>query len=116
MPGLDHGIERGIGMIVETVVVALFLSELVPALVQQGILPRGLFWWVVPVSIVSAVMVVDGSRYWSYGYLAGVCIGLIIAIPVFLDAGLLSALDLTIYGGLGVGAIALRVKIHSSDF
>lgn len=116
MPGLDHGIERGVGMIVETVVVALLLSELVPTLVEQGILPYGLFWWVVPVSIVSAVMVVDDSRYWSYGYLAGVCIGLIIAIPIFLDAGLLGIVDLLIYGGLGIGAIALRVKIHTSGF
>lgn len=52
-------------------------------------------------------MVVDDSRYWSYGYLAGVYIGLLIAIPVFLDAGLLSVLGLMIYSGLGIGAIAL---------
>ncbi len=33
MLGLDHGIERGVGLIV----------EIVPVLVQQGILPHGLF-------------------------------------------------------------------------
>lgn len=116
MPGLDHGIERGIEMIVETVIVAILLSEFVPALVEQGILPIGLFWWVIPTSIVSAVMVVDDSRYWSYGYLAGVCIGLFLTIPIFLDAGLLSILDLLIYGGIAIGAIVLRIKIHSSGF
>ena len=59
---------------------------------------------------------VDASRYWSWGYLAGVVIGIYLAIPVFLDAGLLNVLDVLIYGGLAIGAIGLRVKIHSSGF
>lgn len=116
MPGMDHGLERGFGMIVETVVVALLISELVPLLVEQGMLPSGIFWWVIPVSIVSAVMTVDASRYWSFGYLAGVCIGIYLAIPIFLEAGLLSPLDILIYGGLALTAVGLRVKIHSSGF
>lgn len=116
MPGMDHGLERGFGLIVETVVVALLISELVPLLVEQGMLPSDIFWWVIPVSIVSAVMTVDASRYWSFGYLAGVCIGIYLAIPIFLEAGLLGALDLLIYGGLALAAVGLRVKIHSSGF
>ena len=32
MPGIDHGLERGFAMIVETVVVALIISEVVPLL------------------------------------------------------------------------------------
>ncbi|MDS0296608.1 hypothetical protein [Halogeometricum luteum] len=116
MPGMDYGLERGFGMIVETVVVALLISELVPLLVEQGMLPSGIFWWVIPVSIVSAVMTVDASRYWSFGYLAGVCIGIYLAIPIFLEAGLLSTLDILIYGGLALAAVGLRVKIHSSGF
>lgn len=116
MPGIDHGLERGFAMIVETVVVALIISELVPLLVEQGVFPAGVFWWVIPASIVSAVLVVDASRYWSWGYLAGVVIGIYLAIPVFLGAGLLNVLDVLIYGGLAIGAIGLRVKIHSSGF
>jgi len=43
MPGPSHGLQRRFGMVVEAVIVALLLSELVPALVEQGILPPGLF-------------------------------------------------------------------------
>ncbi|WP_256948720.1 hypothetical protein [Halorubrum ezzemoulense] len=86
MPDMDHGLERGFGMIVETVIIALLIGELVPLLVEQGILPSGIFWWVIPVSIVSAIVTVDASRYWSFGYLAGVCIGIYLAIPIFLEA------------------------------
>lgn len=100
----------------ETAVVAIIIGEVVPLLVEQGLLPCGLFWWIIPVSIVSVVMTIDASRYWSWGYLGGVVIGIFIALPVFLDAGLLSLLDLLIYGGLAIGAIALRVRIHGSDF
>ena len=43
MPGIDHGLERGFAMIVETVVVALIISELVPLLAEQGVYPAGVF-------------------------------------------------------------------------
>lgn len=114
MPGSGHGLERGVGIITETAVIAIIISEVVPLLVEQGLLPRGLFWWVIPVSIVSVVLTIDASRYWSWGYLGGVVIGIFIALPIFLEAGLLSALDLVIYSGLAIGTIALRLKIHSS--
>ncbi len=116
MPGMDHGLNRGLSIIIETVIVAFIVGKLVPVFVEAGLLPRGLFWWIIPVSVVSAVMTVDDSRYWSYGYLAGVVIGILIALPIFIEAGLLSLLDLLIYGGLAVGAIVLRIKIHSSSF
>lgn len=116
MPNSGHGLERGFGIIVETAVVAIIIGEVVPLLVEQDLLPRGLFWWVIPISIVSVVMTIDASRYWSWGYLGGVVIGIFIALPIFLEAGLLSTLDLVIYGALALGAIALRVKIHSSGF
>lgn len=103
-------------MIAETVILALFIGKIVPVLVDAGLLPRGLFWWIIPASIFTAIMTVDASRYWSFGYLAGVCIGIFIALPIFLKARLLSPLDLLIYGGVAVGAVWLRVKIHSSRF
>jgi hypothetical protein len=114
MPNSGHGLERGVGIIAETAVVAIIIGEVVPLLMEQGLLPRGLFWWVIPVSIVSVVLTIDASRYWSWGYLGGVVIGIFIALPIFLEAGLLSALDLVIYSGLAIGAIVLRLKIHSS--
>jgi len=116
MPGFEHGYERGVGMIAETVAVALLIGKLVPILVEAGYLPSGLFWWIIPASIVSVVMTVDASRFWSFGYLAGVCIGIFIALPTFIKAGLLGPLDLLIYGGFAVGAVGLRVKIHSSSY
>lgn len=116
MPGADHGLNRGVSIVIETVIIALLIGKLVPAFVEAGLLPRGLFWWIIPASIVSVVMTIDDSRYWSYCYLAGVVIGIFIALPIFLEAGLLGPLNLLIYGGLAVGTIALRVKIHSSGF
>lgn len=116
MPGLEHGYQRGVGMIGQTVIVAVIIGKMVPVLVDAGILPPGLFSWVIILSIFTAVMTVDASRYWSFGYLAGVCIGISIALPIFIKAGILGALDLLIYGGVALGAVFLRVKIHSSDF
>lgn len=116
MPGLEHGYERGVGMIAQTVVVALLIGKLVPTLVESGYLPPGLFWWIIPASIVSVVMTVDASRYWSFGYLAGVCIGIFIALPIFIKAGLLGPFDLLLYSGLAIAAVGLRVKIHSPSF
>ncbi|WP_224447017.1 hypothetical protein [Haloprofundus salilacus] len=103
-------------MIAQTVIVAVLIGKGVPILVEAGLLPRGLFWWVIPASIFSAVMTVDASRFWSFGYLAGVVIGIAIALPLFIRAGFLGPLDLLIYGGVAVGAVGLRVKIHSSSF
>lgn len=84
MPRIEHGLNRGLSILVETVIVAFIVGKLVPAFVEAGLLPRGLFWWIIPASIISAVTTVDDSRYWSYGYLAGVVIGIFIALPIFL--------------------------------
>lgn len=116
MPGADHGLKRGVGMIAETVILAIFIGKIVPVLVDVGLLPQGLFWWVIPASIFTAVMTIDASRYWSFGYLAGVSIGIFIALPIFIEAGLLSFFDLLIYGGIAVGSILLKASIHSSSF
>mgnify|MGYP006277260655 CR=1 FL=1 len=116
MPGAEHGFERGFGIIVETAIVAIIIGKVVPAFVDAGLLPQGLFWWIIPASIFSAIMTIDASRYWSFGYLAGVCIGIFIALPVFQGAGLLTTLDLIIYLGVAVGAIILRINIHRSGF
>lgn len=116
MPGLGHGWERGIKMVVGAVIGAVILGEIIPLIVDQGLIPSWLFWLVFPASISSAILIVDASRYWSFGYLAGVVLGIFFALPIFLDAGLLGPLDLLIYGGVAVGSVALRVKIHNSSF
>lgn len=116
MPGFEHGSQRALRMVIETAVLAILIGKIVPALVDTGYLPRGLFWWIIPVSIITAIITVDKSRYWSFSYLAGVCIGIFIALPIFLKAGLLGPLDLLIFGGVAASTIGLRVKIHSSRF
>lgn len=113
---MDHGIKRGFGMVVQAAVVGVIIAEVVPMLVEQGILPRGLFWWVIPLSIISAISTIDISRWWSFGYLGGVVLGIFFGLPIFMDAGLLSPLDVLVYTGIAVGAVALRVHIHTSGF
>lgn len=116
MPKFEHGWQRGLGIIVQGLIIAIFLTEIVPMFVKQGWLPQEMFWWVVPFSTVSAVMTVDASRFWSFGYLGGVVLGIFFGIPIFIESGLLSTLDIIIYTGIAIGAIGLRVKIHTSRF
>lgn len=116
MPSAEHGLQRGVGMVVGAIVVAVLIGEVVPSLVEVGLLPTGLFWWVIPVSIVSAVMTVDASRFWSFGYLGGVVVGIFIALPALNQTEFIGPLDWLVYGGIAIGAVALRIKIHSSSF
>lgn len=113
MPGIEHGYQRGIGLIVETVIIAIIVGKLVPALVEAGPLPKNLFSGIIVVSIFTGVMTVDSSRYWSFGYLAGFTIGVFIALPIFLQTEFIGFFDLLLYGGTAAATIALRVKIHS---
>ncbi|NHN41014.1 hypothetical protein G9C85_05100 [Halorubellus sp. JP-L1] len=113
MPGIQHGYERGVSVIVETLIVAILIGEVVPVLVEAGLLPKNLFSGLVVFSILGIVLTIDKSRYWSFGYLAGFCIGIFIALPLFLQTRFIGGLDLLLYGGAAVSAIALRVKIHS---
>lgn len=115
MPGIEHGIERGIGVVVEAVVVAVILGEVVPRLVEAGLLPPGLFSGIVVLSIVGIILTVDASRYCSYGYLAGFVIGAFWALPVLSQTEFLGITHWILYGGAAVGAIILRIKIHNSS-
>jgi len=116
MPGLEHGYERGVSMVVGALIVAVLVGEIVPMLVEQGYLPPGLFSGLIVLSIVGIVMTVDASRYWSFGYLAGFVIGVFLALPMLSRTEFIGPLDWLLYGGAAVGAVALRVKIHSSSF
>lgn len=116
MPSAEHGLQRGFGMIVGAIVVAVLIGEVVPSLVETGLLPSGLFWWVIPASIVTAVMTVDASRFWSFGYLGGVVVGIFIALPALNQTEFIGPLDWLVYGGIATGAVTLRIKIHSSSF
>ena len=113
MPGVQHGYQRGISMIVEAVVVAIFLGEVVPALVEVGLFPKNLVNLLIITSIIGTVMTIDKARYWSFGYLAGFCIGIPLGLGAFLQTGFLGFFDLLLYGGVTLGAVALKVKIHS---
>jgi hypothetical protein len=116
MPGIEHGYERGVSMIVGALFVAVIIGEVVPSLVGAGLLSQRLFSGLFVISIFSIVMSVDGSRYWSYGYLAGFVIGVILALPMLSKTDFIGHTDWILYGGAAVGAVALRIKTRSSDF
>ena len=116
MPGIEHGLDRGVSMIISALVVAVLIGEVVPRLVEAGLLPRGLYTGFMIIAIVSIVMTVDASRYWSFGYLAGFVIGVFLALPMLSQTDFIGFTDWILYGGAAVGAVALRVKIHSSSF
>lgn len=100
-------------MIAEALVVAILMGEVLPTLVQAGLFPKGLFSILVVVSIFGTVMTIDKATYWSFGYLAGFCIGIPLGLGVFLQTGFLGPSDLLLYGGTAIGAVVLKVKIHT---
>lgn len=116
MPGVEHGLDRGVSMVVSALVGAVLIGEVVPRLVETGLLPRGLFTGFIVISIVSIVITIDASRYWSFGYLAGFVIGVFLALPMLSQTDFIGFTDWILYGAAAVGAVALRVKIHSSSF
>jgi len=116
VPGVEHGYERGVSMVVGTLIVAVLIGEVMPRLVQPGLIPSGLFSGLIILSIIAIVMTVDASRYWSFGYLAGFVIGVFLALPLLSQTDFIGLTDWILYGGAAVGAVALRIKIHSSSF
>lgn len=114
MPGIEHGYKRGLGMVVGALVVTVVVGEVVPVLVEQGIIPPGLFSGFVVLSIVGIVLTVDASRYWSFGYLAGFVIGVFVALPALSQTAFIGVSDWLLYGGAAAGAVALRLRIHTS--
>jgi hypothetical protein len=116
VPGLEHGYERGISTVAGALIVAVLIGEVVPRLVEAGLIPPYLFSGVIVLSIISIVMTVDASRYWSFAYLAGFVIGVFFALPVLSQTDFIGPVDWLLYGGAAVGAVVLRFKIHSSSF
>jgi len=114
MPGIDRGFERGLSVVVETLVTAIILGKLVPKLVEVGLLPKYVFSLFMMASIFGAVMIIDKSKYWSFGYLAGVCLGIPFGLGAFLQTGFLGAADYLLLILTLVGAVALKVEIHTA--
>jgi len=108
MPGPEHGFERGLGMIIEAVVIAAIWASFI----ETGLVPRWIFVLFNIASIVGLVFFIDKTRYWSFGYLIGWIGGLLLGLDVLIQTEVLGLLDLLIYGGVLVGAIWIRVKIH----
>lgn len=109
MPGADYGLERGVAMVLEAGVVAVIFSELV----NQGLIPYSWFILFNVVSIAGLVLLVDGSRYWSFGYLFGWVGGIMLSLSTLAQTELIGFFDLVVYGATAVAAVYLRVKIHS---
>jgi hypothetical protein len=61
-------------------------------------------------------MTVDASRYWSFSYLVGFAIGIFLALPILTRTEFIGPIDWLLYDGTALGAMALRIKIHSSKF
>lgn len=101
--------ERGLGMVIEAVIVAALWA----AFIQGGLLPRWLFVFFNVFSIIGLVFLIDKTRYWSFGYLAGWVVGLLISLDVLIQTGFLSLFDFILYGPVAGGAIWLRVRIHT---
>lgn len=116
MPGGDYGFQRGIETVVGGVIIGVFVGAVVPILVDAGLLPPGLFSGLVVISILSAVMTVDASRYWSFAYLGGFACGVFFALPLLTQSAFIGPADWLLYGGTVVGAVLLRLTIHSDSF
>lgn len=116
MPGIEHGYQRGISMVVGALIVAVLIGEVVPRLVKSGVISPGVFSGLIVISIASLIMTVDASRFWSFGYLAGFVIGVFLALPLLSQTDFIGIFDWILYGGTAVATLALRIKIHSSSF
>lgn len=108
MPGIDHGVQRGIGMVVEAVIVAALWTSFV----EQGLVPYSLFIMFNVASIVGLVFLIDKTKYWSFGYLAGWVIGLFLSLDILIQTEFLGLIDLLLYTIVAALAIYIRVKIH----
>jgi hypothetical protein len=113
VPGLEHGFQRGFSTIVGALFVGLVIGVGVPDLVQAGVIPAGMFSGFIVLSIISIIMMVDASRYWSFSYLAGFVMGVFFALPALSQTDFIGLTDWILYGGAAIGAVALRLKIHA---
>lgn len=113
MPDFKHGLQRGASTIVTAFIVSLLTKSVVLELVEADVLPKGLFSGIIVLSIVSVVMTIDKSRYWSFRYLAGFPIGIFLTLPLLDQTTFIGHTDWILYSVAAIGAIALRVKIHS---
>ncbi|WP_159903642.1 hypothetical protein [Salinirussus salinus] len=109
MPKFPDGLERGFGMIIEAVIVAAIFS----AFIESGLIPKWVFVAFNIVSIVALVFLIDKSRYWSFGYLAGYVIGVVFSLSTLMSTEFLGILDVILYLGVAFGAVYLRVRIHT---
>ncbi|UWG50151.1 hypothetical protein AArcCO_0833 [Halalkaliarchaeum sp. AArc-CO] len=108
MPRFEHGIERGVGMVIEAIIVAILFS----AFVEAGLIPRLYFILFNMASIVGLVFLIDKSRYWSYGYLLGWVFGIVLTAGTLIQTELFGWFDLLLYGATASAAVYLRLKIR----
>ncbi|WP_396613983.1 hypothetical protein ACH9L7_19810 (plasmid) [Haloferax sp. S1W] len=95
-------------MVVEALVVAAMFS----AIIESGLVPKFHFTLVNVISIIGLVFLIDKSRYWSFGYLAGWILGLFFSLGTLIQTEFLGVFDLLVYGATAFGAVYLRAKIH----
>jgi hypothetical protein len=111
--GADDGFTRGMEVIVSAVITAVLLGEVVPRLIESGVLPKGYLTLLIAVSLFSTVSVVGKSKSWSLGYLVGFCIGVVIALPIFAQTRFFGPVDITLYLIVVIAALLLRARTKS---
>lgn len=113
MPGFRHGAKRGVLLVLVGFLIAVIGGTVAPYIRDTGLLP----WWAFPLTAVVAVFsmafTVKVSKYWSYRYLGGFVIAIVVTLPFLLQTAFLSLRQVVLYGGVALAAVLFRAKIHS---
>lgn len=112
MPGLRHGAKRGLFLVLVGFLLAVVGGTVAPFLRASELVP----WWLLPltgvVAAVSMGLTVKVSKYWSYRYLGGFVLGILLPLPFLLQTAFLGLRELALYGGGAAAVLLLRLKVR----
>lgn len=106
MPGFEHGYERAI----TEIVIGVFLSIVLNAFIQSGLLDPSWLLYFKILNMLSSIILIMAMPYWGTTYLIGWLFGLY----VMWQAGLVGILDLVIYFGIPLLFLIMRIA-HTLD-
>ena len=104
MPDLGDGARRAMETVLSAIVISIFLK----ALSESSLMSRGLISLINVVSIFGIIILTKDMKYWGTGYLLGWSVGIIFGISIFLQSGLIGALDIVLY--IAVTAVGLWLR------
>jgi len=112
MPGFRHGAKRGVTLVLIGFLFAVIGSTMLPYLRRTGLVP----WWLLPLAaglaVISLALTVRVSKYWSYRYLGGFVLEILVTLPFLLQTAFLNLRELLLYGGLVVATVLLRARLR----